>query len=187
VNDKQKKIAKDLLALAYEVKELTPYNKRLPASIMAAQAIHETGWLVSIPEDNSNEIKGRKSFNILGIKAIPGKYEGTNGYVTCGTHEYNVECDLYAFVPKANFRAYYSYKECFIDYVEVIHNSMINMKVLGVTLPIKVKRYRNAIASRLNPYDYLLELWRAGYASDKPYVNKVWNLAVQCKFVKKGE
>ena len=187
MNTKQKKIAKDLLALAYEVKELTPWIKRLPASIMTAQAIHETGWLESIPEDNSDKLKGRKSFNILGIKAIPGKYEGTNGYVTCGTHEYVIESDTYVFVPKANFRAYYNYKECFLDYIEVIHNSIVNVKVLGITLPIKTKRYGKAIANRLSPYDYLMELWKAGYASDKKYVNLVWNLAVQCKFVKKGE
>ena len=185
MNVKQEKIAKELLALAYEVKEITPYHKRLPASIMAAQAIHETGWLSYVPEDNTAALKGKKSFNILGIKAIPGKYEGTNGYVTCGTHEW--VNDQPVFVPKANFRAYYSYKECFVDYIEVIHNSMINIKVFGVPLPIKTQRYKKALANRLDAYTYLTEVWRAGYATDRNYVNKVWNLAVQCKFVKEGD
>jgi len=177
MNKQQRKIAKDLLRIAYEVKPDT----ELPASIMTAQAILETGWLEHIPKDVETK---KISNNILGIKAVPGKYEGNNGYVTTGTYEWDDDNDDFLFVPEATFRAYNNYEECFRDYGVIIWNSMINVKVLGVKTPLKVRRYREALKYRNEPAVYLYELWNAGYATDPNYVEKVWKIAISCGFVK---
>jgi len=182
MNKHQKKIAADLLRLAYEVKPET----ELPASIMAAQAIHETGWLEKIPIDNTEDNMGKLSYNILGIKAVPEKgWVGSNGFVVCGTHEQ--EGDKYVFHPRGIFRAYNNYEECFRDYGVVIWNSMVNVKVFGVKTPLKKRRYELALRYRTDPSMYLFYLWKAGYASDENYVKKVWQLAVQCKYLRSKE
>jgi flagellar protein FlgJ len=177
MNKHRKKIAAMLLELAYEVKPDTD----LPASIMAAQAILETGWLRHMPVDSKTAVC---SNNILGIKAIPGKYEGSNGYVTTGTWEWDSVKGRSYFLPKATFRAYNNYEECFRDYGVVIWNSMVNVKVFGVKTPLKMRRYREALKYRVDPQCYLCELWNAGYATDPKYVEKVWKIAVSCGYLK---
>ena len=167
-------VVRQLKDIAYEVKKVSD----LPASAIIAQAIWETGWLKSIPCDTIN---GKKSNNILGIKAKPGKYEGTNGFVTCGTHEFDKVLNKYIFIPKATFRAYFTYKECMLDYVNVIKNSTI------IINGVKLQRYRRALTdeAKRDMRIFIKEIWVAGYATDKFYPDKVIQIAEQCKLIPK--
>lgn len=182
MNKAQRKIAKELLRLAYEAKADT----ELPASIVASQAILETGWLEHIPTDY---IDRKVSYNILGIKAIPGKYEGSNGYVTTGTYEWDSINKWYYSVKRAAFRAYNNYEECFRDYGVIIWNSKVNLKVFGIKTPIKVRRYRHALTKKAltDPRKYLREIHKAGYATDPKYYDKVIAIAESCGYIRKEE
>jgi len=174
MNIRQWWVVRQLKDIAYEVKKVSGF----PASAIISQGIWETDWLKKIACDT---ITGKKSNNILGIKAKPGKYEGTNGYVTCGTHEWDKVLNKYIFIPKATFRAYFTYKECMLDYVDVIKNSMID--IAGE----KVQRYRMALTNEAlrDMRIFIREIWVAGYATDKFYPDKVIQIAEQCKLIPK--
>jgi type VI secretion system secreted protein VgrG len=155
MNFRQWWIAKILITSAYKAKKITG----LPASIVAAQAILETGWLKSIPKDfNTNEI----SNNLFGIKA-----KKTIPYVFCYTHEYY---DGVRIKTLARFRKYKNYEESFVDYGNLILNNI---------------RYKKAVAIKDNPREYIKEIWRAGYATDPLYVSKVIQIAEMCGFIPK--
>ena len=154
MNIQQWLIAKNLLNQAYEAKVTTG----LPGSILAAQCILETGWLKYIPKDYKT---GETSNNLFGIKS----FNDIIPYVECVTHEY---LDGKYILVIAKFRKYKSYKDSFIDYGNLI---------------LKADRYKKAVANKNNARAYILELWKAGYATDPNYPKKVLQIAEQCGFL----
>ena len=151
----QKKFADTLLEFAYESKKITG----LPASIMAAQCILESGWGKYCPTDWKT---GERSNNFFGIKS-----DGTQPYVTSWTYEfYDGEYVLVL----AKFRKYDTFVESLTDYGNFIYEN---------------PRYWKAIVWRLDARRYILEIWRAGYATSPNYVWKVLSIAEQCGFLKK--
>jgi len=155
MNEAQKAFAKKVLNEAYKAKKVTG----LPASILAAQCILETGWGRRIPTDRYSE---KFSYNLFGIKG-----EGSNGSVNIYTHEYVNGKKIKIL---AKFRAYNDYAESFIDYGNLI---------LGA------KRYKEAVINKNNAEKYIYEIWKAGYATDNNYVKKVLQIAKQCGFIPK--
>ena len=153
MNDKQRKFADEILAQAYKAKEKTG----LPASILAAQCILETGWGRSIPTDIHT---GKLSYNLFGIKGV-----GPAGSVDIYTHEYINGTKVKII---AKFRAYNNQSESFIDYGNLI---------LGA------KRYKKAVINKKDPAKYIREIWKAGYATDPKYPEKVLKIAVGCNFI----
>nr|WP_315990000.1 glucosaminidase domain-containing protein [Desulforamulus aquiferis] len=122
----------------------------LPAAIMVAQCILETGFGQFVTVDR---ITGQFSFNLFNIKGI-----GSAGTVLSTTFEYfgsrYIEVDAY-------FRAYHSYEESFADY--------------GVFI-LENKRYAPAVAAANNPVEYARQLQACGYATDPQYANSLINL-----------
>jgi len=162
MNIKQWWIARKLIKEAYKAKKITG----LPASIVASQAILETGWLRYIPKDY---ITGETSNNLFGIKFFN---DHTTPYihipyVECYTHEYYN--GKYVSV-LAKFRKYKSYEESFIDYGNLI---------------LKAKRYKEAVANKGDARAYIYELWKAGYATSPDYPQKILRVAECCKFIPK--
>jgi len=154
MNESQKKFAKMMINEAYKAKTLTG----LPASIVAAQGILETGWGRSIPIDMHTK---KFSYNLFGIKG-----SGPNGSVEIKTHEYiHGEKVLIT----ARFRAYNDYAECFVDYGNLI---------LGA------KRYKKAVINKGDPKKYIFEIWKAGYATDPKYPDKILKIARLCEFIR---
>lgn len=147
--------AKKMISEAYKSKRIT----NLPASIVASQAILETGWGRYIPVDIDT---GKFSFNLFGIKGI-----GTNGSVKIYTHEF-VNGKKIRII--ADFRAYHNYKESFIDYGKLI---------------LYNNRYKGAVKNRNDARKYIKELVKAGYATDPLYSQKVIQIAEQCKFLRR--
>ena len=154
MNDKQRLFAKEILIQAYIAKAKTG----LPASILAAQCILETGWGRYIPICRKT---GKYSYNLFGIKG-----KGINGSVEIITHEY-IAGEKVKMI--GEFRAYNDYSESFIDYGNLI---------LGL------KRYKNAVINKDDPEKYIQEVYKAGYATDPKYINKILRIARQCKFMK---
>lgn len=157
LNDYQKKFAKMIIMEAYRAKKITG----LPASIFASQCILETGWGKYIPTDMHT---GKFSYNLFGIKG-----SASNGFVEIYTHEYVNGKRIRI---KAKFRAYNSYAESFIDYGNLI---------------LKSERYALAVVFRNYPRRYIYELWKAGYATDINYPQKVLKIAEQMGWIKKDE
>ena len=155
MNKTQKAFAKKILDEAYKAKSITG----LPASILAAQCILETSWGKSIPTDIDT---GKFSYNLFGIKG-----EGSNGSVLIYTHEYVNGKKIKI---KAKFRAYNDYTESFVDYGNLI---------LGA------KRYKEAVINKDNREKYIYKIWKAGYATDPLYPEKVLQIARQCNFIPK--
>lgn len=155
MNIKQWWIARKLIKEAYKAKKITG----LPASIVASQAILETGWLRYIPKDY---ITGETSNNLFGIKSFSENIP----YVRCWTHEYRNGKYVREL---AKFRKYKSYEKSFIDYGNLI---------------LRAERYRKAVANRNNAEKYVEELFEAGYATDPNYISKILNIARQCKYIK---
>lgn len=154
MNDKQKQFAQKILKQAYIAKIKTG----LPASILAAQCILETGWGKHIPVCRKT---GKYSYNLFGIKG-----KGTNGSVEIITHEYIAGEKVKVI---GEFRAYNDYSESFIDYGNLI---------LGA------KRYKNAVINKDDPEKYIREVHKAGYATDPKYPEKILRIARQCGFMK---
>ena len=155
MTEAQKAFAKRILNEAYKAKTVTG----LPASILASQCILETGWGKHIPTDIHS---GKFSFNLFGIKG-----EGSNGSVYIYTHEY-VNGKKIKIIAK--FRAYNDYTESFIDYGNLI---------LGA------KRYKEAVINKGNAEKYIYKLWKAGYATDPKYPEKILKIARRCNFIPK--
>ena len=154
MNDKQKLFAKEILIQAYIAKAKTG----LPASILAAQCILETGWGKYVPVCRKT---GKYSYNLFGIKG-----KGSNGSVEIWTHEYIAGKKVKVI---GEFRAYNDYSESFVDYGNLI---------LGK------KRYKNAVINKDGPEKYIRAICKAGYATDPKYPDKILKIARQCKFIK---
>ena len=154
MNDRQKQFANKILIQAYIAKKKTG----LPASILAAQCILETGWGDHVPVCRKTK---KYSYNLFGIKG-----KGSNGSVEIITHEYIAGEKVKVI---GEFRAYHDYAESFIDYGNLI---------LGA------KRYKNAVINKGDPEKYIWEIWKAGYATDPKYLDKILKIARQCKFIK---
>lgn len=140
---------------AYKAKKITG----LPASIVASQAILETGWGKYVPKDIDT---GKYSYNLFGIKGL-----GTNGFVRCWTTEYE-NGQIVKITDR--FRAYRNYEESFIDYGKLILGN---------------PRYQKAVAVKNDPRKYIEEIWKAGYCTDPDYPRKVIQIAEQCGYIKK--
>ena len=153
MNAKQRKFATNVLGQAYEAKAKTG----LPASILAAQCILETGWGARIPRDMHT---GKFSYNLFGIKG-----KGPAGSVATVTHEYIAGKKVKVI---GDFRAYCNYAESFVDYGNLI---------LGA------KRYKTAVIFKGDPARYIREIWKAGYATDPKYPDKILRIAKQCEFM----
>lgn len=143
-----------ILRQAYKSKLIT----KLPASAVAAQAVIETWYGASEPYDKET---GKRSYNLFGVKAYPEKgYVGTNGYVTCYTHE---EIDGEMVLKLLHFRAYYSHKESFNSHA----------KILAVSKKNGEQRYRKAFDHLDDAERFIEEIWRAGYATDSKYLENI--------------
>lgn len=155
MNARQRLFAIEVLAEAYRAKAITG----LPASIVASQAILESAWGSRIPTDIHT---GKFSYNLFGIKG-----ESSNGSVNIYTHEY-VNGEKIKIIAK--FRAYFNYAESFVDYGNLI---------LGA------KRYKQAVINKGNARRYIEEIWKAGYATDPKYPDKILKIAEGCGFIPK--
>lgn len=154
MNAKQYLWCISILRQAYKSKLTT----RLPASAVAAQAVIETWYGKSEPYDTET---GKRSFNLFGVKAYPEKgYVGTNGYVTCYTHE---EIEGKMELKIRDFRAYFNYKESFDDHNEILRNTMKDGE----------PRYKKAFDYLDDAEQFIYEVWKAGYASDSRYMTKI--------------
>ena len=154
MNIRQWYISKVLIKAAYKAKKIN----KLPASIVAAQAILESGWLKSIPKDIDTE---ETSNNLFGIKAH------THPYVECMTTEYikGVKVGVLA-----KFKKYRNYEESFVSYGKLI---------------LENERYKKAVAVKDNPREYIKEIFKAGYATDPDYPQKVIGIAENCGYIPK--
>lgn len=113
----QRAFAQSVLKLAYEAKKITG----LPASIIAAQLILESGW--------GEHAIGN---NYFGIKS-----DGTQPYILSFTYEYDNKTKLYYQIV-AKFRKYGSLKESLIDYGRFIYGNKRYAKAILVKRnPIK--------------------------------------------------
>lgn len=146
-----------ILRQAYKSKLIT----KLPATAVAAQAVLESGYGKGEPIDI---VTGKKSYNLFGVKAIVKNgiliASGNNGYVQCYTHE---EIKGKMELKLLYFRAYHSHKDSFTDHARILSISKKNGK----------QRYRKAFDYLDNPEQFIMEIWKAGYASDSNYVKNI--------------
>lgn len=123
----------------------------IPYEAIIAQAALESGYGRSRLTTEAN--------NFFGIKA--GK--GWTGPVWTGnTREETSSGGSYQITD--NFRAYPTPEAGFAGYGEFIHTN---------------SRYRNALNFPGNPYQYIVEIKNAGYATDNEYVQSNWKLIAQ--------
>jgi len=147
-----------ILREAYKSKRIT----NLPASAVAAQARLESGFGQNEPVDWQT---GKRSYNLFGIKAIVKDgilvVGGNNGYVQCYTHE---EINGKEELKLSYFRAYYSHKDSFTDHARILSVSKDDNGE---------QRYRKAFDYLDNAEKFIIEVWKAGYASDSKYLEKI--------------
>lgn len=123
----------------------------IPYEAIIAQAALESGYGGSKLTTEAN--------NFFGIKA------GTswNGPVWTGnTREETSSGGSYQITD--SFRVYSSPEEGFRGYADFIHTN---------------SRYRNALNFPGNPYQYIVEIRNAGYATDNEYIRSNWQLIAQ--------
>ncbi|MGD9592757.1 MAG: flagellar assembly peptidoglycan hydrolase FlgJ [Candidatus Berkiella sp.] len=123
--------------------------------VLLAQSALETGWGKHILHNEN----GDSSHNLFGVKSDK-RWEGDS--ILAQTLEY---ADSQAQKIKATFKSYSSYKESFLDYINLLQN----------------KRYEKALENVHDPKTYLTELHQAGYATDPKYVDKI--MAIYEKFI----
>jgi len=166
MNLKQKLWAIKILRAAYKMKKICKF----PATAMAAMAIFESDYGKRILTDI---ITGKFSYNLFGIKCLVKKGKilasGNNGCVFCYTHEEN---EKGKYLTSAYFRAYYNYEDSFLDYVNVLKVSKDDNGE---------QRYREAFNYLQNAEQFVAELCRAGYCTDKNYVKNITPLIRQLK------
>jgi len=153
ISEQQQYFADWVLRFAYEAKKTTG----LPASIVAAQCVLESGWGKYTPHDWRT---GTRSNNFFGIKS-----DGTQPYVTSWTYEWQ---DGKYYRVLAKFRKYDTFVESLIDYGRFIYEN---------------PRYAEAIKVKDNPIKYIKAIHKAGYATGKHYAWKVINIAEICGFL----
>lgn len=115
--------------------------------LLVAQAAHETNWGKKIPRHRD----GSSSHNLFGIKS-----SSKNNKVVTQTKEYRKGKLV---KETASFRAYSSFRESFSDYAAMLKRS---------------QRYQKALAKANNPYDFLMNLQKSGYATDPSYAKKIY-------------
>ena len=143
-----------ILRQAYKSKLITG----LPASAVAGQAVIETWYGEGEPYDTET---GKRSFNLFGVKAYPEKgYVGTNGHVTCYTHE---EIKGEMILKLKDFRAYFNHKESFDDHAHILKISKKNGE----------QRYKKAYDHLDDAEQFITEIHQAGYASDSKYLENI--------------
>ena len=147
-----------ILRQAYKSKSKT----KLPALAVAAQAVIETGYGKLEPIDL---LTGKRSYNLFGIKCLEKDgviiVGGNNGCVLSYTHEeVNGEKKLIL----ARFRAYKSHKDSFDDHAKIL---IISRDDKGG------QRYRKAFDYLNDPEKFIVEVWKAGYASDSKYIENI--------------
>lgn len=119
--------------------------------VLVAQAALETGW----GKGMSRSISGRPSYNLFNIKADEN-WGGAS--VTVNTLEYR---DGVPQREQAEFRAYASFEESFLDYARFIEGK---------------PRYAHARQVAADPRSYLAALQQAGYATDPLYADKIMGI-----------
>ncbi|MES9898676.1 MAG: flagellar assembly peptidoglycan hydrolase FlgJ [Sedimenticola sp.] len=115
---------------------------------LLAQAALETGWGRHMMRGTG----GQPANNLFGIKA-DRQWDGEQ--VKVNTLEYQ---EGVAVKKRDHFRAYGSYRDSFLDYVEFLRGS---------------PRYSKALEVAGDSERYFSELQRAGYATDPKYANKI--------------
>lgn len=120
----------------------------LPPGILIAQAAVETAWGRNVIQ---NEKHG-SSFNLFNIKA-DSLWQGASS--TQATTAFENGMALKRWDP---YRVYDSFADSFQDYVSVIQANPV---------------YAPALSHDGNPYHYIKQLHRSGYASDPEYSNKI--------------
>jgi flagellar protein FlgJ len=148
---------KHLLTKDDFIKQIWPAAKQAAASlgstpgILVAQAILETDWGKKIVAYN-NQSSSNNLFNIKSTSETDKKthpietLEQKNGIVV---------------KEKSSFKAYESFKESFMDYVNFIKNNT---------------RYEQAIKKAANPKEYINALQHSGFATDGQYAEKVMSI-----------
>ena len=116
--------------------------------MLLAQAALESGWGKHV----MRHADGNSANNLFGIKA-DRRWDGDKVAVSTLEYEEGV-----AVRKKAHFRAYESYRESFLDYVEFLKAD---------------PRYEKALQSADDPDAYFKELQKAGYATDPNYAKKI--------------
>ncbi|WP_203981692.1 sporangiospore maturation cell wall hydrolase GsmA, partial [Planosporangium flavigriseum] len=123
---------------------------QVPASVTIAQSILESGW--------GRSGLAAKDRNYFGIKC----FSGNPGPIANGCHTYaTFECTPNCYPTYATFRTYASITDSFRDH--------------GYFLTTN-SRYRPAFNYSNNADQFLVEIKKAGYATDPNYVSKVQNL-----------
>ena len=119
--------------------------------VLMAQAALETGW----GKHMVRSADGMNSNNLFNIKADT-RWQGDSAQVSTLEYKNGV-----AQRERAFFRSYDSYEDSFRDYVDFLKAS---------------PRYRLALDSAADPYNYVQQLQEAGYATDPEYANKIKNI-----------
>ncbi|WP_461481181.1 flagellar assembly peptidoglycan hydrolase FlgJ [Porticoccus sp.] len=132
-----------LQGVAAEVSEASG----IPAELMLAQAVLETGW----GRHQMTTAEGHNSYNLFGIKA-GDSWQGKT--VAVGTHEV---IDGQRRRMQTEFRVYDSYRQAFGDYAELIRSQ---------------PRYR-AVLEAPDAERAAQALQRGGYATDPEYADKL--------------
>ncbi len=138
------------LAMLTEPASNSSQKSGIPAELMLAQAVLETGWgKHQITTEN-----GSNSHNLFGIKAGAS---WTGKVTTVTTHEYVGNQRI---VMKDQFRVYDSYEAAFDDYAALIGGS---------------ERYRGVLEAN-SPEQAARALQHGGYATDPKYAEKLISL-----------
>ena len=116
---------------------------RVPASVLVAQAAHESGW--------GRRVKSNAYFGVKGKSP-------TGASTSFSTHEV-LEGKSIAVTDE--FRAYASFQEAADDYGRFLSEN---------------PRYQSCFAHSRNPFRFVEELARAGYATDPDYARKIKNM-----------
>ncbi|MBU2704568.1 flagellar assembly peptidoglycan hydrolase FlgJ [Zooshikella marina] len=140
------------------IKSLYPIAEKVASAVgidprfMLAQAALETGW----GKHMIRQADGSNSHNLFGIKAHK-RWQGDKANIATTEFRQGV-----AVRERADFRAYDSYEASMQDYVDFLQQN---------------PRYKQALSVKQNPEQFLLELQKAGYATDPRYAKKIINIA----------
>lgn len=116
--------------------------------VLIAQAALETNWGKKIIPHTD----GGSSHNLFSIKA-----DSSWDKKTTTVNSLEQQNDVMVKV-KSKFRSYDSFAESFMDYVDFLKSN---------------SRYNTALKKASNPKDFVRELQKAGYATDKNYASKI--------------
>lgn len=119
--------------------------------VLLAQAALETGWGKAVIKQPN----GNSSYNLFNIKSDKS-WKGDSASVNTLEYEQGV-----ASKQRAQFRTYSGFQESFQDYVDFIKQN---------------PRYAKALQKAGNAKQYVVELQRAGYATDPKYAKKIMQI-----------